>query len=57
MALDMKEQCEKCEKALGLQDEAMICSYECTFCQDCSKQMSAVCPNCQGELVSRPKRR
>jgi len=56
MALEMKAVCEKCGRPLGAQDEAHICSYECTFCRNCAKQMSAVCPNCGGELVRRPRR-
>jgi hypothetical protein len=56
MALEMKKQCEKCDARLGHTDEACICSYECTFCVKCAQEMSNVCPNCKGELVSRPKR-
>jgi hypothetical protein len=57
MALEMRDTCEKCGAALGLQDEARICSYECTFCVACSARMNGKCPNCAGELVPRPKRR
>lgn len=56
MALEMREQCEKCERALGPGDDTHICSYECTFCGDCSDAMSAICPNCGGELLRRPRR-
>lgn len=56
MALEMREACEKCGKPLSHTDEAMICSFECTFCPECSGAMSNVCPNCGGDLVSRPKR-
>ena len=52
----MRENCEKCDSALGHGDEAFICSYECTFCGDCSAAMDAVCPNCGGELKRRPRR-
>ena len=37
MALEMREKCERCRAALGLEDEARICSYECTFCPSCSE--------------------
>lgn len=57
MALEMREACEKCQAALDRQDEAYICSYECTFCPDCSAGMAHLCPNCGGELLRRPKRR
>jgi uncharacterized protein len=56
MALEMKAVCEKCGQLPVAQDEAYICSYECTFCVSCAKQMNAVCPNCGGELVRRPRR-
>lgn len=57
MALEMKTACEKCGKGLGSEGEAYICSYECTFCVDCAEQFTAVCPNCGGELVRRPRRK
>jgi len=57
MALEMRDQCEKCRAPLSHQAEAYICSYECTFCLACSGAMSTTCPNCGGELVRRPRRR
>jgi uncharacterized protein len=57
MALEMKTACETCGVPLVAQDEAYICSYECTFCVDCARQMNAVCPNCSGELVHSPRRK
>lgn len=54
--LKMKAKCEKCESALEASGEAYICSFECTFCGDCTNQMEHVCPNCSGELVKRPTR-
>ncbi len=56
MALEMKVRCEKCDAALGRESEAYICSYECTFCTACTREMAAVCPNCGGELLRRPRR-
>ena len=56
MALEMREQCEKCGAALGLA-AAMICSYECTFCATCADALARTCPNCGGELLARPRRR
>ena len=55
--LEMRAQCEKCEAALppGTTD-ARICSYECTFCADCTEAMAGLCPNCGGELLRRPTR-
>ncbi len=57
MALEMKPACEKCKTALPQNSDAYICSYECTFCPDCTREMKSVCPNCGGELVTRPKRK
>lgn len=56
MMLKMKKECEKCSLPLSDLSEACICSFECTFCYVCSKEMNYICPNCQGELVIRPKR-
>jgi hypothetical protein len=55
MALEMKAECERCGEALAESDESYICTYECTYCPDCTDAMDAVCPNCGGELVRRPR--
>ena len=57
MALQMKGACEKCGLELPADGMAMICSYECTFCEKCATEMNNVCPNCDGELVQRPRRK
>ena len=36
MALQMKPECEKCHQPLPANGMAMICSYECTFCEKCA---------------------
>lgn len=56
--LILKPNCEWCNKALAPDaQDAMICSYECTFCDDCvQNQFSNVCPNCGGGLCQRPIR-
>ena len=56
MGLEMRTECERCGAELAPDGEARICSYECTFCSACAEAMSAVCPNCGGELVTRPRR-
>ncbi len=56
MALEMRGQCEKCATALAQEGQAYICSFECTFCATCAEEMAAICPNCGGELVARPRR-
>ena len=56
--LQLRPNCEKCDKDLGpVSIEAMICSFECTFCSDCAHgPLNGNCPNCGGELVRRPTR-
>ena len=56
--LEMRDQCERCQRALPLDaDDAMICTFECTFCKGCTEgELKGICPNCGGNLVSRPKR-
>ncbi|MDQ4082536.1 MAG: DUF1272 domain-containing protein [Actinomycetota bacterium] len=56
MALEMRTACERCGSALEADGEAYICSFECTFCAACTASLDAVCPNCGGELVRRPRR-
>ncbi len=55
MALAMRSACEKCGRKLEPQDEACICTFECTFCLKCTTDLQGVCPNCGGELVRRPR--
>ena len=57
MGLKLKGVCEKCGATLARSGVAYICSYECTFCASCAGQMKFVCPNCEGELVLRPRRK
>lgn len=54
--LEMKENCEACGCGLVHDSDAFICSYECTFCPECTAKMDNKCPNCSGELLPRPKR-
>lgn len=56
--LELRPNCECCNKDLPPDAvEAMICSFECTFCRDCADQrLHGACPNCGGELVRRPIR-
>ncbi|WP_353066057.1 DUF1272 domain-containing protein [Tunturiibacter psychrotolerans] len=53
----MKSECERCNTALDANGRAFICSYECSFCATCTQVLNAICPNCGGELVLRPRRR
>lgn len=56
MALEMRAACERCAAELSHESDAVICSYECTFCCVCAEALGHVCPNCGGELVARPRR-
>jgi uncharacterized protein len=56
--LALRPNCECCNKDLPpAATDAMICSFECTFCRDCADaKLSGRCPNCGGNLVARPIR-
>lgn len=56
MSLEMRKECERCSAPLAPDGEAYICSYECSYCRDCSEGMQQRCPNCGGELLRRPRR-
>ena len=56
--LQIRLYCENCGKNLpNDSDQAMICSYECTFCSNCVSQiLKNICPNCGGGFEKRPTR-
>ncbi len=56
--LELRPTCEHCNRALPPDsEEAMICSFECTFCTACvTRLLKDVCPNCGGGFVQRPVR-
>lgn len=56
--MELRPNCECCDRDLPPQSrEAFICTFECTFCRDCTDHvLKGVCPNCKGELVRRPVR-
>ena len=56
--LALRPSCECCDKDLPpAAADAMICTFECTFCRDCADtRLGGVCPNCGGNLVARPIR-
>jgi len=56
--LELRPNCECCNKDLPpAATDAMICSFECTFCRECvNNGLGGRCPNCGGNLVSRPIR-
>jgi hypothetical protein len=58
MGLELRPTCEHCATPLPPESsEAMICSYECTFCRPCVDEvLLGVCPNCGGNFAPRPIR-
>ena len=56
--LQLRPNCECCDRNLPPDaKEAMICTFECTFCEDCvNNKLKNVCPNCGGGFVPRPIR-
>ena len=56
--LELRPTCEHCNQQLPpASTEAMICSFECTFCRSCVVEVLAnVCPNCGGGFSARPHR-
>ncbi len=56
--LELRPSCEHCNKPLPPDStDAMICSFECSFCTDCvNTVLGNVCPNCGGGFAPRPVR-
>jgi hypothetical protein len=56
--LELRPNCEYCNKDLPADSlEAMICTYECTYCRGCVEELLRnVCPTCGGGLTPRPIR-
>jgi len=56
--LELRPNCECCDRDLPPESpDAMICTYECTWCRDCVENvLHGVCPNCGGNLEPRPIR-
>ena len=55
MALEMKPECQGCAAPLGWQDEALICSYECSWCRPYAEGDGIACRNFGGERLPRPR--
>jgi hypothetical protein len=56
--LEMRPNCENCDRDLPAdRGGAFICTFECTFCEGCATNvLCGRCPNCTGDLVTRPSR-
>jgi hypothetical protein len=51
--LELRPGCECCDKDLPPEAaDAMICTFECTFCRDCvDTRLGGRCPNCGGNFA------
>jgi hypothetical protein len=55
--LDLRPNCECCDRDLPPPADARVCTFECTFCPDCAEgRFGGVCPNCGGDFTRRPIR-
>ena len=56
--LELRPNCERCDRDLPPDStDAMICTFECTFCRECAREIyGGRCPNCGGNLEPRPIR-
>lgn len=56
--LALRPDCERCGADLPADlAGAHICSFECSFCADCTAgPLGGICPNCGGDLQPRPLR-
>jgi len=56
--LEIRPNCEHCGIDLpNTSTEAMICSFECTYCEECAIEIfKNVYPTCTGNFIKRPIR-
>ena len=56
--LELRPNCECCDRDLPPDaTNAMICTFECTFCAACAQdRLGGACPNCGGNFTARPIR-
>ncbi|MFQ6004165.1 MAG: DUF1272 domain-containing protein [Woeseia sp.] len=56
--LELRPNCEYCGRDLPPDSaDAMICTFECTFCSTCADEvLGGVCLNCGGNFEHRPVR-
>ena len=56
--LALRPNCECCDRDLPPDSrDAMICTFECTFCKACAEgPLKGKCPNCGGDFTRRPLR-
>ena len=58
LMLELRPNCERCDRDLPPDSEqALICTFECTFCSSCAlEHFAGRCPNCGGDFQRRPTR-
>ncbi|MGH1386083.1 DUF1272 domain-containing protein [Kordia sp.] len=56
--LEIRPNCEHCNTDLPFDaQDAMICTFECTYCENCvTNVLKSICPNCGGNFSKRPIR-
>ncbi|WP_150460775.1 DUF1272 domain-containing protein [Nesterenkonia ebinurensis] len=55
--LELRPNCECCDRHLPHDAAAWICTFECTWCSECVERFPGDrCPNCGGNLERRPIR-
>jgi hypothetical protein len=54
--MEYRHECGRCHSSLTDGGSAYFCAHECTLCATCAREVRFVCPNCEGELVRRPRR-
>lgn len=55
--LEIRPNCECCDCDLPPNANAFICTFECSFCENCANnKFQMICPNCGGDLQKRPIR-
>lgn len=55
--LEIRPNCECCDRDVSVRDEVYICTFECTWCAACVETFPGrACLNCGGDLQRRPVR-
>lgn len=55
--LELRPNCECCDRDLPPAADARVCTFECTFCPECAdRRFAGFCPNCGGDFTRRPVR-
>ncbi len=55
MAYEKNNNCDECGKELNFPFDTYVCSYEFTFCSECSEKANFICKHCKEELLPHPE--